>query len=108
MKVITCVLAACLVLASCQSTPEGEAKTLAAIQSTCDGAKYAQAVLGPWRASGKLSDKTEKLVASAEDALFAPDVGLCVATPAQNLAGVLVRISSFALTISVALSNAQR
>jgi len=108
MRRILITSVACLSLAACQSTPEGEAKTLAAIQSTCEAAKYGQALLAPWRADGRLSDKTEAIVASAEDALFAPEDGLCVVTPTQNLTGVLFRISSFALTISAALKNAKR
>lgn len=108
MRNVLIASAACLALASCQTTPEGEAKTRAAIQAACNGASYVQALLTPWRAAGKLNVKTERLVVAAEDALFLPETGLCVSTQDQNLTGVLVRISNFALTLSIALSEAKR
>ncbi len=100
------ILSAALVLSSCTSKPED---TAALIKSSCAAAKDTLDVLQPWIDAGQIKGKAAANIETAREALFgtAPQ-GLCVGEPSGTLAGALVKISSFALTLSIALRDTKK
>lgn len=104
-KLVTCMVIAGM-LSACATTGDSAAKTAAAIKQACDGAEVVVAVLDPWAEAGQIKGKSLQTFEGAKAALFGP-TGLCVSPPAGNLPAILVRISSFALTLAVIRRDAK-
>ncbi|MQY48181.1 hypothetical protein GAO09_19280 [Rhizobiales bacterium RZME27] len=104
MKRIAILCVAALSLASCQTSPED---TAALIKRTCSVAQDTSDALQPWIDAGVIKGKDAANVSTARAALFSEPTGLCVGQPTGTLAGALVKISSFGLTLAVALRNAK-
>lgn len=104
MKRIVTIFLATAFLSSCTSTPED---TAALIKRTCSVAQDTSIALQPWIDAGVIKGKDASNVSTARIALFAEPNGLCVGEPTGTLAGALVKISSFGLTLAVALRNAK-
>lgn len=104
MKRIAILCVAALSLASCTSTPED---TAALIKRACSVAQDTSDALQPWIDAGVIKGRDATNVSTARTALFAEPAGLCVGEPTGTLAGALVKISSFGLTLAVTLRNAK-
>lgn len=104
MKRIAILCVAAISLASCTTTTED---TAALIKRTCSVAQDTSDALQPWIDAGVIKSRDAANVSTARAALFAEPNGLCVGQPNGTLAGALVKISSFGLTLAVALRNAK-
>lgn len=104
MKRTAILAAAAIALSACTTAPED---TATLIKRTCSVAKDTSDALQPWIDAGVIKGKDATNVATARAALFAEPTGLCVGEPTGTLAGALVKISSFGLSLTIALRNAK-
>lgn len=104
MRSVAIVISLCLALASCQSKPED---TAALIKSACSTADDTLTAIQPWIDNGVIKGRDARNVEVARTSLFGTG-GLCVGEPTGTLAGALVKVSSFVLTLTVALRDAKK
>jgi len=103
MRKAIAAIAALAVLSACTTTPED---TKALIKNACSLAQDTSEALQPWIDSGVIKGKDAMNVNTARLALFGEQPpGLCVGEPTGTLAGTLVKISSFALTLTIVLRD---
>lgn len=102
MRKAIAAIAALAVLSACTTTPED---TKALIKNACSLAQDTSEALQPWIDSGVIKGKDAMNVNTARLALFGEPSGLCVGEPTGTLAGTLVKISSFALTLTIVLRD---
>lgn len=96
-------IAALGILAACTTTPKED--TAALIKNACTLAQDTSDALQPWIDSGVIKGKDAVNVNTARLALFGEPSSLCVGEPTGTLAGALVKISSFALTLTIVLRD---
>lgn len=104
MRKLIIVAASCAALASCQMGDQTSVAQL--IDTSCEQARGVSAALDPWIDRGVIKGRDLTNVQNARVALFDEATGACSKTAASS--STLVRITSIALSLTLALRDAKK